>query len=77
MLDRLVTQIEPPPEYLEEQKSRAFHDFLDSHNIILLGDPGLGKTHIFRQAAQQAGAVYKTVRQFVYFDGEGCARKEA
>ena len=30
MLDRLVTQIEPPPEYLEEQKSRAFHDFLDS-----------------------------------------------
>jgi hypothetical protein len=74
MLDRLVTQIEPL-EYLEEQKSRAFHDFLDCHNIILLGDPGAGKTHIFRQAAQQAGAVYRTVRQFVYFDGEGCAGK--
>jgi DNA replication protein DnaC len=54
MLDRLVTQIELPPESLEEQKSRAFHDFLDCYNIIFLGDPGSGKTHIFRQAVQKA-----------------------
>jgi hypothetical protein len=73
MLDRLVTQIEPPLEHLEELKARAFHDFLDCHNIILLGDPGSGKTHIFERAAQREGAVYKTVRDFVYFDGEDCA----
>jgi hypothetical protein len=75
MLDRFVTQIEPPPEHIEGLKARAFHDCLNRHNIILLGDPGSGKTHIFRQAAQSAGAVYTTVWQFVYFGGEDCEGK--
>jgi hypothetical protein len=75
MLDRLVTQIDPPPEPIEEPKPRPFLDFLSCHNIILLGDPGLGKTHTFRQGAHYEGAVYKTARDFVYFEGEDCERK--
>ena len=75
MLDRLVTQMEPPPEHIEAQKSGVFNASLDCHNIILLGDPGLGKTHLFKQAARHEGAVYKTVRQFVCFEGEDCEGK--
>jgi hypothetical protein len=75
MLDRFVTQIDPHPKDIEQQKPRSFLDFLDCHNIILLGDPGSGKTHTFRHAAEHEGAVYRTVRKFVYFDGEECQGK--
>jgi hypothetical protein len=70
MLDRLVTQIEPYPEDFEQQKPRPFRDFLNGHDIVLLGDPGLGKTHTFRHAAESEGADYRTVQQFVIFEGE-------
>jgi hypothetical protein len=70
MLDRLVTQIEPPPDYTAKQEPQVFRDFLSSHTIILLGDPGVGKTHLFQHAAQPEGAEYTTVRQFVVFEGE-------
>jgi predicted ATPase len=75
MLDRLVTQIEPQPAHLEELEPRAFCDFSDYHTIILLGDPGLGKTHLFEHAAEYERAVYKTVREFVLSGGEGCEGK--
>ncbi len=70
MLDRLVTQIEPLPDHLAVQTPQAFRDFLSGHSIILLGDPGAGKTHLFQHAAQHEGAEYTTVRQFVLFEGE-------
>ena len=75
MLDRLVTQIEPPLEHIAWQVPQAFRDFLSGHTIILLGDPGVGKTHLFQHAAQHEGAAYTTVRQFVLFEGENCAGK--
>src|SRR5215471_13906895 len=75
MLDRLVTQIEPPLEHIARQAPQAFRDFLSGHTIILLGDPGVGKTHLFQHAAQHEGAAYTTVRQFVLFEGENCAGK--
>ena len=71
MLDRLITQIEPPPEYTARQAPQAFRDFLSGHTILLLGDPGVGKTHLFQYAARSEGAEYTTVRQFVVFEGEG------
>ena len=71
MLDRLVTQIEPPPDHTAKQEPQVFRDFLSSHTIILLGDPGLGKTHLFQYTARhEEGADHTTVRQFVLFEGE-------
>jgi chromosomal replication initiation ATPase DnaA len=70
MLDRLVTQIEPPPDHTAKQELQVFHDFLSSHIIILLSDPGVGKTHLCQHAVRHEGAEYTTVRQFVVFDGE-------
>ncbi len=75
MLDRLVTQIEPPPEPTARQEPRAFRDFLSGHIIILLGDPGAGKTHLFHHAAQYESTEYSTVGQFVLFAGENCEGK--
>jgi len=63
MLDRLVTQIEPIPQNYDAQLPRVFRDVLDCHNIILLGDPGMGKTHLFQRTAEYEGAIYKTIRE--------------
>ncbi len=43
MLDRLVTQIEPPPDHTAKQAPHVFCDFLSNHTIILLGDRTLFK----------------------------------
>ncbi len=75
MLDRLVTQIESIPKSYDERGLQVFRDILDYHNIILLGDPGMGKTYLFQHAAQYEGAIYKTIREFISFDGEGCQGK--
>lgn len=75
MLDRFVTQIEPPLDHIAKQPPQAFCDFLSGHTIILLGDPGVGKTHLFQHAARHEEAEYTTVRHFVLFEGEHCEGK--
>jgi hypothetical protein len=63
MLDRLVVQIEPEPE--ENQRICSFSSCLTARNMILLGDPGAGKTELFRQAAHIAEKKYITTRNFL------------
>ncbi|HMO50553.1 MAG TPA: hypothetical protein PKE26_00305 [Kiritimatiellia bacterium] len=46
---RTVQQIYPEPEY-EESRRRSFTDYLDASAIVLLGDPGIGKTTEFEHA---------------------------
>src|SRR5262245_31072662 len=46
MTDRLVRQLDPPTE-----AEKRFSECLKSHNIVLLGDPGAGKSHLFRAFA--------------------------
>lgn len=43
----------------------TFGDYSESPNIVLLGDPGAGKTHLFKQFAAFDGANYLTVRHFL------------
>lgn len=63
MLDRQVNQIEPKPENGEGIKPFSAHS--TARNIILLGDPGAGKTELFKQAADVSGGEFLTVRQFL------------
>ncbi len=63
MLDRLVNQIEPKPENSDGIKPFSAHS--TARNIILLGDPGAGKTELFKQAAGASGGKFLTVRQLL------------
>ncbi|MCC7248590.1 MAG: hypothetical protein IT473_08200, partial [Lysobacter sp.] len=63
MLDRQVVQIEPEPKQAEN--TWPFSSFAATSNLIVLGDPGAGKTELFRQAAEGAGERFMTVHHFL------------
>jgi predicted NACHT family NTPase len=44
---------------------RPFSDFAASQNVVLLGDPGSGKSHLFRETAAAEGARFVTARAFL------------
>lgn len=63
MHDRRVRQIN-----LDTGQNAApapFSGFADRRNIVVLGDPGAGKSHLFRQAADVTGGVLTTARNFL------------
>lgn len=47
MLNRQVRQIHPQED--KDSQTKTFGDYSESPNIVLLGDPGAGKTHLFKQ----------------------------
>lgn len=63
MLNRRVRQIQPQEN--KESQTKTFGDYSEFPNIVLLGDPGAGKTHLFKQFAAKNGATYLKVRQFI------------
>ena len=63
MLDRHVCQTEPQPE--SGDGIGPFYVHTAKRNIILLGDPGAGKTELFKQAAVASGGEFLTVRRFL------------
>jgi len=65
MSDRRVQQLTPHPEPDEASSSRRFSDYAASRNIVLLGDPGAGKTHLFTEAARDSGGRYLKTRDFL------------
>ncbi|CAB3806545.1 hypothetical protein [Pararobbsia alpina] len=67
MSNRLVEQIFPVLKTTDDVvKKRHFSDYEGHPGIVLLGDPGAGKTHLFKTAAESCtGGRYMTVRQFL------------
>lgn len=63
MLDRKVKQIHPEPK--EGAELVSFGDALKHRHVILLGDPGAGKSHLFEHAAADVHAELITVRNFL------------
>ncbi|WP_419686438.1 NACHT domain-containing protein [Serratia marcescens] len=63
MFNRHVRQIHPQED--KESQTMTFGDYLESPNIVLLGDPGAGKTHLFKQFAALDESTYLTVRHFI------------
>lgn len=63
MLDRQVLQIQPELELNE--RVRPFSSHRVTANLVVLGDPGAGKTELFRQLARAADGHFITVRNFL------------
>jgi hypothetical protein len=73
-MDRTVRRIESTPSRAQQHELRPISAYDDTTNIVLLGDPGAGKTHTFRECAARVGGQYVTARAFlvtpaVKFDG--------
>ncbi|CAN3990260.1 hypothetical protein MCBRY_001080 [Methylocystis bryophila] len=64
-MTRAVRQINVPAGGAEDATSRPFSEFVERTNIILLGDPGAGKTHLFYEAAAAEKARFIKARSFL------------
>jgi predicted NACHT family NTPase len=64
-MDRNVRQLHTKPRKAEAEDPRPFSQFAEQPNIVLLGDPGAGKTYTFREAAAASGARLLTARSFL------------
>lgn len=61
-MDRQVKQVEPKLEGVEGAPFSAFQQF---KNIVVLGDPGAGKSELFRSQAQATDGAFFTVRELL------------
>jgi hypothetical protein len=64
MLDRRIRQVFPLPT-TELPSRERLSAYLDERNIVLLGDPGSGKSHSFREAAIATEGKMITAREFL------------
>src|SRR5262245_45453510 len=64
-MDRIVRQIHPEERPREAAAVRRLSELLTQPNIVLLGDPGAGKSHTFRELAAASGGRYLTARAFL------------
>ncbi|ESX49433.1 hypothetical protein NLY43_25495 [Mesorhizobium sp. C416B] len=64
-MTRTVRQTNLPYDKSDEARPRRFSDFESEPNIVLLGDPGAGKSHLFRETAKAEGARLITARAFL------------
>jgi predicted NACHT family NTPase len=65
MIDRQVRQVAPLRADQGTEQRRTFSEFINQPNIVLLGDPGAGKTYLFRSSAAATGGEFLTVRNFL------------
>lgn len=64
-MTRTVRQLNVKPDQAQDAATRPFTDFAASPNLVLLGDPGAGKTHVFTQAAAREGGRFLKARAFL------------
>ena len=63
-MDRIVHELTPSGR-IEDARPRYFSEYASRANIVLLGDPGAGKSHLFRTFAETECGRYVTVRAFL------------
>lgn len=72
MLDRQVLQIQPQPG--QNASAHPFTSYRDAPNLVVLGDPGAGKTELFKQSAKATDGHFLNVRSFVNTPAEALPR---
>lgn len=75
MLDRQVLQIQS--ELGLDERIRPFSSHWATANLVVLGDPGAGKTELFRQSAKATGGHFLTVRNFLNTPAEALPRDKS
>jgi len=65
LMNRKVRQISPQLREDDADEIRTVSSFAERPNIVLLGDPGAGKSHTFRQLAQASRGRLVTARAFL------------
>jgi hypothetical protein len=65
MIDRQVFRTQSKTARNATTEFLDFSSLGQVRNVVLLGDPGAGKTHLFQAAARASGGRYMTVRQFL------------
>ena len=69
-IQRLVRKIEPVTANDSPAKAEKFLSYMTTDHIILLGDPGSGKTYTFKDAKKEPNSRFISVRNFLTLDGE-------
>ncbi|WP_024583732.1 hypothetical protein [Bradyrhizobium sp. OHSU_III] len=69
-MTRIVRQLNLKSDRPQDAGTRPFTDFAASPNLVLLGDPGAGKTHVFKQAAEREGGRFLKARAFLSLPGD-------
>jgi hypothetical protein len=64
MSDRFVRQIDPLPKE-EVVTPKRVSEYAETANIVLVGDPGAGKSHLFDELAQAAKTTAQSARDFL------------
>ena len=64
-MDRTVRRIQSTSSKAQQDELRPLSAYDDAANIVLLGDPGAGKTHTFRELAVRCNGRYVTAREFL------------
>ncbi len=64
MSDRFVCQIDPRPK-AEVVTPKRISDYAGTANVVLLGDPGAGKSHLFEELAQAVMTNVLSARAFL------------
>jgi predicted NACHT family NTPase len=62
---RKVRHINIPFRKSGPEEPRPFSDFAASQNVVLLGDPGAGKSHLLRETAAAEGGRFVSARTFL------------
>ena len=64
-MTRLVRHTNAQPSPREAPQLRPFADFADYASLVLLGDPGAGKTYLFKEVAARENAIFLKARAFL------------
>lgn len=75
MLNRSVKKIHPIDDNIKNNGNLTFADILEIPNIVLLGEPGAGKSFLFKHASQHENGNCIAARNFTIYADESYTNK--